>query len=100
MIIVNYYRDEDYNPDTDGYILTLAAVVNDELDLNNDIQLITDCIDNDPDFEPENGCLYEIQLDRATIAADPVPEPAFAISRIVRKRYDIDRGWETPIVCI
>ena len=98
MIIVNYYQSEDYNPSSDGYTLTLAAVVNDELDLQCDIDLITDCIDNDTSFKPQNGVLYEIQLDRATIASDPVPEPAFAISKVITKRYDLDLGWCTPIV--
>jgi hypothetical protein len=83
MIIVNYYREEDCNPETDGYHLRLAGVINDSLDLQYDIQLITDCIDNDDDFEPKNGILYELQLVRATISADPIPEPAFAIREII-----------------
>ncbi len=83
MIIVNYYREEDFNPETDGYHLHLAGVINDSLDLNYDIQLIIDCIDNDSDFEPKNGILYELQLVRATISADPIPEPAFAIREVI-----------------
>ena len=83
MIIVNYYREEDCNPETDGYHLHLAGVINDSLDLNYDIQLIIDCIDNDSDFEPKNGILYELQLVRATISADPIPEPAFAIIEVI-----------------
>jgi hypothetical protein len=98
MIIVNYFRDEDYNHATDGYHLHLAAVANDVLSLNSDIDLITEAIDNDPDFEPKNGVLYEIYLDRATIAADPVAEPAFALNRVVEKKYNADCGWHTPIV--
>ena len=99
MIVVNYFREEDYNPETDGYHLVLAAVINDSLDLNNDIDLITECIDNDLDFEPKNGVLYEVYLDRATIAADPVPEPAFSINRVVEKKYNNDLGtWDTPLV--
>ena len=83
MIIVNYYREEDFNHETDGYHLHLAGVINDSLDLNYDIQLIIDCIDNDSDFEPKNGILYELQLVRATISADPIPEPAFAIREVI-----------------
>lgn len=83
MIIVNYYREEDCNPETDGYHLHLAGVINDILDLQYDIQLITDCIDNDTDFEPENGILYELQLTRATIQADPIDEPTFVIREII-----------------
>lgn len=99
MIIVNYYRDEDYNPDTDGYMLHLASVVNDSLDLIYDIELITNCIDNDLDFEPKNGILYEIQLIRATIQSDPIDEPAFSIDRIIEKVQDKNTGqWFTPLV--
>lgn len=98
MIVVNYFREPDYNPDTDGYHLHLAGVVNDTLDLNCDIQLIIDCIDNDSDFEPKSGVMYELFLDRATIAADPVSEPAFAINQIVEKVYSEDYGWHTPLI--
>jgi hypothetical protein len=98
MVVVNYYREEDYNPNTDGYHLHLAAVINDVLDLNNDIQLMIECIDNDPNFNPKNGVLYEIFLTRATIAADPIPEPAFAIDRVVEKKYTEEQGWHTPII--
>lgn len=86
MIVVNYFQAEDYNPDTDGYSLTLAGVINDTLDLQDDIQLITECIANDTDFEPKNGVLYEIYLDRAIIHTSfPAFNPAFAINRIVEK---------------
>lgn len=98
MIIVNVYYQDDYNPDTDGYHLMLAGVVNDSLDLDNDPQLIKDAIDNDIKFEPKAGQFYEIQLIRGTIASDPIPEPAFAIDRIIEKVYDIDCGWTTPLV--
>ena len=99
MIIVNYYRNEDYNPETDGYMLQLAGVINDILDLTFDVQLITDCIDNDSDFEPKNGVLYEIQLIRATIQADPIDEPAFAIREVIEKVYTKETGkWVTPLV--
>lgn len=99
MIIVKYYQSEDYNPDTDGYDLTLAAVVNDTLDLNNDIALITECIENSGEFEPKNGVLYEIYLDRAKIAAPfPAIDPAFALNRIVEKKYSEDFGHYTPLV--
>jgi hypothetical protein len=33
MIVVNYYQAEDYNPNTDGYTLTLAGVINDNIRL-------------------------------------------------------------------
>lgn len=98
MIIVNVYYEEDYDPTTDGYHLILAGVINDQLDLDYDPQLIKDAIDNDPDFEPKAGQFYEIQLIRGTIASDPIPEPAFAIDRIIKKKYDIDNGWVTPLV--
>lgn len=99
MIVVNYYQDEDYNPDTDGYSLTLAAVINDTLDLHDDISLIKECIENDSDFKPVNATLYEIYLDRANIQAPfPAIDPAFAINSIVTKRYSEDLGHHTPIV--
>jgi hypothetical protein len=98
MIIVNAYYEEDYDPTTDGYQLILAGVVNDQLDLDYDPQLIKDAIDNDPDFEPKAGQFYEIQLIRGTIASDPIPEPAFAIDRVIEKKYDVDSGWVTPLV--
>lgn len=100
MIIVNLYCEEDYDPKTDGFNLHLAAVVNDELCLYSDPQLIQEGIENDPNFTPEPGKFYEIQLIRATIAADPVPESAFVIDRVVEKKYDPDFGWITPLVRI
>jgi hypothetical protein len=99
MIVVNYYQEEDYNPDTDGYTLTLAGVINDILDLQDDIELITECIENCGEFDPKNGVQYEIYLDRATIAsAFPIVERAFAVNRIVEKVYHEDYGHHTPIV--
>ena len=99
MIVVNYYQAEDYNPDTDGYTLTLAGVINDTLDLQEDIELITECIDNCGEFEPKNGVLYEIYLDRAKIVAPfPAIDPAFSVNRIVEKKYSEDFGHYTPIV--
>ena len=99
MIVVNYYQSEDYNPATDGYMLHLAGVANDQLDLNNDIELIQECIENDPTFNPRNGVMYEVYLDRATIAsAYPIQEPAFAINRVVEMVYNHDYGHHTPIV--
>ena len=99
MIVVNYYQAEDYNADTDGYTLTLAGIINDTLDLQDDIDLITECIENDSDFEPKNGVMYEIYLDRANIQAPfPAIDPAFAINRVVEKKYSEDFGHYTPIV--
>ncbi len=99
MIVVNYYQDEDYNPDTDGYTLTLAGVINDTLDLQCDIELITECIENSCEFEPKNGVMYEIYLDRARISAPyPALDPAFSVNRIVEKKYSKDYGYYTPIV--
>ena len=99
MIVVNYYQAEDYNPDTDRYTFTFAAVINDTSDLHADIKLITECIDNCGEFEPKNGVLYEIYLDRAKIAAPfPAIDPAFAVNRIVEKKYSEDFGHYTPIV--
>lgn len=99
MIVVNYYRDEDYNPETDGYGLYLAGVINDGLDLQADIQRIIDCIDNDLDFDPKNGVLYEIQLLRATIQSDPVDEPAFAIREVIELKRDKHTGeFSIPLV--
>ena len=99
MIIVNLYCDEDYNPTTDGFHLHLTGLVNDTFDLYSDTDLITDCIENDPDFEPKAGQFYELQLIRGTIASDPIPEPAFAIDRIIKKVYNSEyESWETPLV--
>ena len=99
MIIVNLYFEEDYNPETDGYYLMLAGVVNDQLNLNYDPRLIEEAIDNDTDFEPKADQFYEIQLIRATVSSDPVPEPAFVIDKIVEKKRCIQTGeWVTPLV--
>ena len=99
MIIVNLYCEEDYNPETDGFHLHLAAVVNDTIDLYNDPVLITECIENDPEFEPKAGLFYKIQLVRGTIASDPVPEPAFAIDRVIETKLNPETGErETPLV--
>jgi len=86
MIVVNYYQAEDYNPDTDGYTLTLAGVINDNLDLHDDIAMIIECIDNDVDFEPKNGVMYEIYLDRANIQAPfPAIDPHFQLIQLSKK---------------
>ena len=99
MIVVNYYQEEDYNPETDGYYLVLAGVINDTLDLQDDVELIKEAIENCGEFEPQNGVMYEIYLDRATIAsAYPIQEPAFAVNRIVEKVYHEDYGHHTPTV--
>lgn len=99
MIVVNYYQNEDYNPDTDGYVLTLAGVVNDTLELQHDIELIIECIDNCEEFEPKNGVLYEIYLDRAKIQSSfPIMEPAFSVNRIVEKKYHPNLGHYTPLI--
>ena len=102
MIIVNYYQEEGFNPDTDGYHLDLAAVVNDILRLDDDVQLIKDCIENCTKFNPKNGVMYELYLDRATIASSfPIVEHAFALNRIVEKFYDKDICEHvTPVVCL
>jgi hypothetical protein len=98
MIIVNYWHEKDYDPTTDGYSLHLEGIVNDVFDIVYDAELIQQAIDNDPDFEPKPETLYEIQLIRATIASDPINEPAFAIDRVIEKKYDSDCGWVTPLV--
>lgn len=99
MIVVNYFQDEDYNPDTDGYYLHLAGVINDELELQDDVNLIKEAIENSSDFNPKNGVVYEIYLDRArTRAPYPVIDPSFCINRVVEKKYSADLGFYTPIV--
>ena len=99
MIIVNLYCEEDYDSETDGFHLHLCGVINDTLDIYSDPVLIQDCIENDPDFEPKAGCFYEIQLIRGTIDADPIPEPAFAIDRIIeKKRSKVTGDFERPLV--
>ncbi len=99
MIVVNYYQEEDYNPDTDGYHLHLAGVINDTLELQYDVELIQDAIENCSEFNPKNGVLYEIYLDRATIASSyPIVEPAFAVNKIIEKVYSEEYGHHTPIV--
>jgi hypothetical protein len=99
MIIVNYYQNEDYNPQTDGYTLELAAVVNDTLSLTDDIELIIECLENAADFTPKNGVVYEVYLDRALVAASfPASEPAFSVNRVVEKQYSEHMGHHTPLV--
>ncbi len=101
MVIVNLYCDEDYNPETDGFHLHLAGVINDSIDLYSDVELIQEAIENDPKFEPKKGQFYEIQLIRGTIASDPVPEPCFVIDRVIEKVYNKETGeWSTPLVRI
>lgn len=100
MIVVNYWLDLDCDRFVDGATLSLQAIINDQLDLDNDIQLIKDAIDNDEDFDPKAEHLYEIYLTRATIASDPIPEPAFCIDHVVTKVQDLhdDGLWITPLV--
>jgi hypothetical protein len=98
MIIVNYWQDADYDSTTDGYSLHVAGIINDTINLDIDPQLLHDAIDNDDNFEPKDETLYEIQLIRATIASDPIPELAFSVDRIIEKKYDEDFGWITPLI--
>src|SRR5690606_28458718 len=99
MIVVNYWIDKDYNPITDGYVLELAGIINDSLDLNGDVCLIKEAIDNDDDFNPKLETFYEIYLTRATIDSDPIPEPAFVIKEVVeKKRNPFTDQWQTPLV--
>ena len=100
MIVVNIFFEEDYNPETDGYHLTLAGVINNELDLNYDPELIIEAIDNDEIFKPKAGNMYEVQLIRATIAsAYPFVKRAFVIDRIIEKVYDNESScFITPLV--
>lgn len=99
MIIVNYYQEEDYNPETDGYHLNLAAVVNDTLDLINDIEQIKDAIDNSSEFEPKNGTLYELHLDRAVINySHPAREYTFSLTNIVEMKYSPELGHHKPLI--
>ena len=94
MIIVNYWQDKDYDPTTDGYELSLAAVVNDALSLTSDIQLIELAVDNDNDFGPKDETLYELYLERCTIASDPIPEQAFRIAKVVELKQDSEGYWD------
>lgn len=96
MIIVNYWHDKDYDLTTDEYELTLAGVINDSLSLTNDLDLIELAVDMDNNFEPEAETLYELHLQRCTIAADPVPERAFSIDKVVELSFDAEYGWHKP----
>lgn len=98
MIVVNYWLHKGQGDIDDGYEICLAGVINDSLNLIFDIPLIQDCIDNDTDFSPKEEAIYEIYLDRATISADPIPEPAFAIHHVVEKVVSPHGEWETPLV--
>lgn len=99
MIIVNYFQSEDYNPLTDGYTLTLAAVVNDTLDLIYDIDDIKETIENSHQFNPVNGAYYELHLDRAIIRySHPASERTFSITKIERYDYSQDLGYYKPMV--
>ena len=98
MIIVNLTFEESYDPETDGYHLELAAVVNDTLDLFNDVDLIKDCIENDTEIERKGGSSYVVQLLRATIDSDPIPEPAFIVGSFIQEVYDPNYGWITPTI--
>jgi len=83
MIIVNYFLQEDGNAE-----FHLQGVVNDALDIYNDIQPLIDCVEN-IDFKKTG--LFEIYLERATISADPIPEPAFHAFKIIERIVD-DQG--------
>lgn len=99
MIIVNHFRAEDYNPDTDGYDLILEAVVNDKLDLLDDIDKLVEALDNE-DFEFKNGTFYEIHFDRAIIYySHPASERCFHISKIFEYDYNSETGqWTKPLI--
>lgn len=101
MIIVNYFHEKGYNEELHGFELHLAAVVNDYFSIVDDPDLIQHAIINDDEFHPKDETLYEIQMYRAAVASDPVPEPAFMIHHVVEKTYDEEfRAWITPLVRI
>lgn len=66
--------------------------------MHHDPPLVIDAIANDTDFVPKEEVAYEVFLIRAQIAADPIDELAFAIDRVVEKKYHQDYGWHTPKV--
>ncbi|MCP4356297.1 MAG: hypothetical protein GY793_11880 [Proteobacteria bacterium] len=95
MVVVNYFKEKD----NDRYSLDLAGIINDSYDILFDGDLIDDAITNDDDFNPEESTLYEVYLERATIAADPIPEPAFCIVYTVKKIHDPnDETWKSKLI--
>lgn len=101
MIVVNYFQESDFNPETDGYSLELAAVINDVFDINEDPQRIKECIEDCPEWPAfENEVMYEIYLDRGLITqqAPFMGEKIFVVSKVVKLDYDPDNGhYKKPI---
>jgi len=96
MIVVNYWREKDC--ELHEFNLHLAGMVNETLNLFMDVDLINECIFNE-NYSFKEEVLYEVYLTRATISADPIPEPAFAVFQIIQKKQNKDTGeWETPLV--
>lgn len=97
MIIINLFLESGCDPITDGPIIHLEGIINDNFDIDYDPGLIQECIQND-DFTPKEEVLYEIQLTRGTIASDPIPESCFVVTNILEKVNDENFGWITPLI--
>ena len=95
MIVINYFKHKD----EDDFLMHLCGIVNENLDLDYEPILLREAIENDPEFKPKEDTLYELYLTRATIASDPVDEPAFAIYNVLEKTYSKEiEDWINPIV--
>ena len=107
MIIVSYIKEKSYLGNADPSIdhvefdqrIDIVGIINDAINVYDQSEMyrIMDCIDNDPDFNPEVDCFYELYLRRAQIDSDPVPEEAFCIDNVVKKHYQ-DGQISDPII--
>ena len=92
MIVINLWIEAGESVQT-GANIDLLAVTNDMFDLQNDPDLIEhEIYESDYHFKTET--VYEIVLDRATIDADPVPEPALEISYIRELKQSEPGHWQ------
>lgn len=99
MIVVNYWREKELDHYQSEYWCHIVGVINDGFEITMDAPLIQEAIENDPEFNPTEETLYEIYLERATIASDPVPEPAFAIVKVIEKVQNHETGeWKSPSI--
>lgn len=97
MIVVNFWLPKDHDRHTGEYEIHLAASINEGFDISRDSERITLAIDNDDDFKPKEETLYEIYLQRATIAGDR-PGDAFSIVNTIELKPQGNGTWGAPLI--
>jgi hypothetical protein len=94
MIVLLLWKEADFEPG-DGLDLQLQAMT-EAVNLHSDPELIELAVDNcEHEFKPET--LYQLQLRRCTIAADPISEDAWEVANVTELQHRGDGVWDEPM---